>query len=197
MQNKKIIVLLPVFLLLWTQTHAQKGYYQLSVGGGYEHFTQMYKSAGWNLNIDGKYHITDYWYAAATLHCGVNNGTKTEYHEVYGITEKYRLDNTLREYLLGIGPGVNFLRDGNRWAYLHALIGYGWGEELKSEWGNNVPENIPVSFRNGLGGAISLGYDYQPNSWIFGAALNTYYIGDRINVSLNLKVGFFLSGIIF
>ncbi len=195
MLNKKIITSL-ILLLSVGQTYAQKGYYQLSVGGGYEHFTQMYKSAGWNVNIDGKYFVSDIWYAAATLHCGVNDGAKTEYHEVYGISEKYRLNNTLREYLLGIGTGINFLRDGNRWAYLHALIGYGWGEELKSKWGNNTPENIPTSFRNGLAGAVSLGYDYQPKSWIFGAALNTYYIGDRINVSLNLKIGFFLSGFI-
>lgn len=177
-----LVTLLWCSLSLWTR--AQAGYTQIDLQAGYELFPDMSCKSGYNLNIGMRYAFSDKYYASATLHAGINNGT---YQAVYA-GEPAQLDHTLREYMLGIGPGVYLYNGGNRWLYADLLVGYGFGEELKA---SSASQSTPLS---GFASAVRIGAEYQlTTGHVIGICAGGYLTGKQLRPAINLKYGLFLN----
>lgn len=163
---------------------AQAGYLHIELQGGYEYFSTMSNKSGFDFNIGCRYAFDDRYFAAAMLHSGINNGT---YEGMYA-GEKTDLDHTLREYMIGVGPGLYLYNGGNRWIYADLLAGYGFGEELKSSSDSRSESLEDFAL------ALHLGAEYQiSNGWVIGGCIGGYYVGGEIRPALNLKWGIFLN----
>lgn len=165
-------------------TFAQAGYTHVEIQGGYEMFPDMSKKSGLSLNLGARYSFNERYFVATMLHCGINNGS---YDGVYA-GEQTKLDHTLREYIIGAGPGIYLYNGGDKWIYTDLLVGYGFGEELKSS------ENSSSRSLSGFATAAQVGVEYQLNNGlILGSNIAGYYIGERISFSINLKCGVLLN----
>lgn len=164
---------------------AQAGYTHVELQGGYELFPNMSDKSGYGLNIGGRYTFNDRYFVAGILHCGINNG---KYYGMYA-GENTKLNHTLREYMLGAGPGIYLYNGGNQWIYADILFGYGFGEELK----DNATESISKSL-NSFATAVQCGVEYQLKSgWIIGVNIGGYLIDRNIRPIVCLKWGMFLN----
>ncbi len=182
----KLLRIFVIFLLFCysRENFAQNGYLHVELQGGYEYFSKMSDKSGYDFNIGCRYAFSDRYFAAAMLHSGINNGT---YEGLYA-GEIADLDHTLREYLVGIGPGIYLYNGGNRWIYADLLAGYGFGEELKSSAASHSKSLESFAI------AIHLGAEYQiANGWVIGAGIGGYYVGREICPAVNLKWGVFLN----
>lgn len=163
---------------------AQAGYTHVDLQAGYELFPDMSSKSGYNLNIGTRYALNDKYFIAATLHAGINNGT---YEGIYA-GEPTQLDHTLREYMLGIGPGLYLYNGGDRWLYADLLAGYGFGEELKSS------SDSQRTTLNGFASALRIGAEYQLKAGhIIGICAAAYLTGQQLRPAINLKYGLFLN----
>lgn len=183
--NFVIFVLLCLLTLLFaTDCRAQAGYLHVELQGGYELFHDMNNKSGYDYGIGCRYAFNDKFFASCLLHGGINNGT---YKGMYA-GEMINLDHTMREYMIGAGPGMYLYNGGNRWIFADILFGYGFGEELKS-----ASESIKKSL-NSFASAARIGVEYQLNNGII-IGLNTggYLVGGQIRPVLNFKVGAFLN----
>ena len=163
---------------------AQTGYPQLDLQAGYELFPDMSCKSGYTLNIGTRYAFTDKYFIAATLHAGINNGT---YEGIYA-GERTQLDHTLREYMLGIGPGLYLYNGGDRWVYADLLVGYGFGEQLKAS------SDSQCTTLNGFASALRIGAEYQLKAGhIIGICAAAYLTGQQLRPAINLKYGLFLN----
>ncbi|WP_294628472.1 outer membrane beta-barrel protein [uncultured Bacteroides sp.] len=182
MKPKALLTLLLLYVSVGCL--AQAGYTHIEVQSGYELFPDMSNKSGFGLNIGGRYAFNDNCFVAGMLHCGVNNGS---YNGMYA-GEMTKLDHTLREYMLGVGPGMYLYNGGDRWIYVDVLFGYGFGEELKDA---STCISRPL---NGFATAARCGVEYQlKNGWIVGANIGGYLVGKHIRPAICLKWGVFLN----
>ncbi len=176
-----------VLLLLFGCSAAcfpQAGYLHVELQGGYELFHDMSGKSGYDINIGCRYTLDNRFFAACMLHGGINDGT---YEGIYA-GEPTRLDHTMREYMIGVGPGVYLYNGGNRWIFADVMAGYGFGEELKSS-----SESETTSL-DGFAASARLGAEYQmKNGWVVGANVGGYLVGGTVRPAVNLKWGMFLN----
>ncbi|MDC2175205.1 outer membrane beta-barrel protein [Bacteroides thetaiotaomicron] len=182
----KLKPLFIIFLLFRTgmDCFSQEGYTHIELQGGYELFPDMSKKSGTSFNIGARYTFNEKYFVATLLHCGINNGT---YEGVYA-GETTKLDHTLREYMIGVGPGIYLYNGGNKWIYANILIGYGFGKELKTS------ANSTSGSLNSFATTSQVGIEYQLNNgWIIGANIGGYLVGGKIRPAACLKWGVLLS----
>lgn len=180
----KLLLLFGLFLWAGAKGSAQTGYTHVELQGGYELFPSMSNKSGFCLNLGARYAFSEKFFIASLLHCGINNGT---YEGVYA-GETISLKHTLREYMLGAGPGIYLYNGGNKWIYADVLFGYGFGEELKAS------ENSTSKSLNGFAAAVQLGIERQINNGlIIGVNTGVHLIGGKVSPSLCLKAGMFLN----
>ena len=90
----------------------------------------------------------------------------------------------MREYMLGVGPGIYLYNGGDQWIYADVLVGYGFGEELKSS------EDSERRSLNGLATAVQIGIERQTKSgWIIGINTGGFLVGGKIRPTVCLKCG--------
>ncbi|MCD8237378.1 MAG: outer membrane beta-barrel protein [Prevotellaceae bacterium] len=178
MKLKPLLILLS--FLIGMNSFAQTGYTHIELQGGYELFPDMSNKSGIGFNVGARYAFTEKYFVATLLHCGINNGS---YEGMYA-GETTKLDHTLREYMIGAGPGIYLYNGGNKWIYTDILVGYGFGEELKSS------ENSSSKSLNSLAVTVQTGAEYQLNNgWIIGANIGGYLVGGKIRPAICLKWG--------
>ena len=115
MKRTAFIILL--ILCAAAKSSAQEKLTHFEVYGGYECFPDMTNKSGWSINAGAGYAFTQKYYMAAMLHCGINNGKFTGMYA----GEKTRLSHNLREYMIGIGPGVYLYNGGDKWTPMCCL----------------------------------------------------------------------------
>ena len=81
-----------------------------SVFAGYEHFPELGKRNGYDIGVEYKNYMRKKFYFVANFHAGVNDGTKAVAYERDGINYRFDLHNSVRDYMLGIGLGYDFLQ---------------------------------------------------------------------------------------
>ena len=173
-----------LFLCIATKAFAQAGYTQIELQGGYELFPDMSKKSGVALNLGARYAFDERYFIAALLHCGINNGS----YEGEYTGETTSLKHTMREYMLGVGPGIYLYNGTDQWIYADVLVGYGFGEELKAS------EDSKTRSLNGLATAVQIGAERQTSAgWIFGANLGGYLVGGKVRPAVCLKCGAFFN----
>ena len=162
-----------------------------AVETGYELFAKTYRKSGWNINFNSRYYFGDKIYGAFLLHGGFCSGEKTGSYEVGGVLRDTPLRNELNEWMAGAGAGLDLYRSttGRTAVYLTGTVGYGMNTEEKE-----VSEAGSVSFfdrkHKGFAASVASGIDFKPGGSFFaGAAVNGYYIGDRVNFAVNLRLG--------
>ncbi|NPD90856.1 outer membrane beta-barrel protein [Xylanibacter muris] len=183
--NNHTCLLLGIFIFMIAATcRAQTGYLHIELQGGYELFHDMSNKSGYDINIGCRYAFNERFFAACTLHGGINNGT---YEGIYA-GEPTKLDHTMREYMIGAGPGIYLYNGGNKWIYADILAGYGFGEELKAS-----SESQSKSL-NGFASAARIGAEYQTkNGWIIGLNAGGYLVGGELRPAINMKFGVFFN----
>ncbi len=180
----KSLLLIPLFLYAVTACFGQAGYTHVELQGGYELFPDMSSKSGLGLNLGARYAFDEKYFIATLLHCGINNGS---YKDLYA-GETTKLKHTLREYMIGAGPGIYLYNGGSEWIYTDILIGYGFGEELKAS------ENSRRRSLNGLASAIQIGVERQTESgWVVGMNLGGYLVGGNIRPAISVKCGALLN----
>lgn len=153
------------------------------IQAGCEYMYEMSRKPGVAVDVGGRIGITDKYYAAASLHAGINNG----YYTVEDDGEQMQREDNLREYMLGIGPGVYLYSEGDRWINAELLMGYGFGERTSQKIAEN---DRPL---NGFAAAFRIGTEFaMSNGLIWGLNTAAYCIGKKIHPAINLKIGFFL-----
>ena len=201
----KLIVrigLLAVFLCGIGSVSAQKRRFYIAAEGGWQAFAKTYCTSGWNAAVDGRYYIGNRIFAAAQFHIARVNGTVGKTFLREGALDSDRLRQRVQEYMIGAGFGVNLIRYSNNWVHLTVLGGYGFGEEYR-EVLRKYPSDDGFAgavspheydgrtFRNGFAAAAALGYDRRLNCDLtLGGAVGCYYIGGRVNVAVNFKIGY-------
>lgn len=176
----KLLLLFLLFFSAVTNSFAQVGYTHIELQGGYELFPNMSNKSGISLNMGARYAFDERYFAAALLHCGINNGS---YDGLYA-GEITKLKHTLREYIIGVGPGVYLYNGGDKWIYADILVGYGCGEERKAS------ENSTSRSLNGFATIVQVGVERQLNSgWIIGVNMDGYLVGGKIRPAVCLKCG--------
>lgn len=176
----KLFLLFPLFLYVGTNSFAQVSYTHIELQGGYELFPDMSKKSGTSLNMGIRYAFDERYFIAALMHCGINNGS---YKGLYA-GEITNLKHTLREYMIGVGPGIYLYNGGNKWIYADILIGYGFGEELK------VSENSTSQSLNGFATTVQVGIERQTNrGWIIGVNMGGHLVGGKLRPEVCLKCG--------
>lgn len=179
MKLKSFLLFLPL-LFVGTGALAQVGYTHIELQGGYELFPDMSKKSGGNLNFGVRYAFSERYFMATIMHCGINNGS----YEGQYAGEVTNLKHTMREYMLGVGPGIYLYNGGDQWIYADVLVGYGFGEELKSS------EDSERRSLNGLATAVQIGIERQTNSgWIIGINTGGFLVGGKIRPTVCLKCG--------
>ncbi len=157
MKLKSFLLFLPL-LFVGTGALAQVGYTHIELQGGYELFPDMSKKSGGNLNFGVRYAFSERYFMATIMHCGINNGSS----EGQYAGEVTNLKHTMREYMLGVGPGIYLYNGGDQWIYADVLVGYGFGEELKSS---------------------------EDSGWIIGINTGGFLVGGKIRPTVCLKCG--------
>lgn len=184
--NKIVMSLLFLSLMIVSaqECRAQAGYWHIELQGGYELFHDMSNKSGYDLGLGCRYGINERFYGAFMLHGGINNG---HYEGIYA-SEKTKLDHTMREYMIGLGPGMYLYNGGNSWIFAEILLGYGFGEELKS-----AEESTRKSL-DGFASAARIGVDFQiSNGLILGLNTGAYLVGGEVRPVVNVKVGMLLN----
>jgi len=180
----RILLLLPLFFCTGVAGLAQAGYTHIELQGGYEYFPDMSKKSGIGLNLGARYAFDEKFFIAALIHSGINNG---KYEGQYA-GETTKLKHTMREYMIGAGPGFYLYNGGDKWIYADLLVGYGFGEELKAS------ENSIRHSLNGLASAIQIGVERQADSgWIYGMNLGGYLVGGNVRPAISVKCGLLLN----
>lgn len=176
----RILLLLPLLFCTGIAGLAQAGYTHIELQGGYEFFPGMSNKSGIGLNFGARYAFDEKYYVAALIHSGINNG---KYEGLYA-GETTKLKHTMREYMVGAGPGFYLYNGGDKWIYADLLIGYGFGEELKAS------ENSTTKSLNSIASALRMGVEQQTDGgWIFGVNLGGYLVGGKIRPAICLKGG--------
>lgn len=101
---------------------AQADCFHVEFQARYEFFHVMSNKSGCDFNIGCRYAFDDRYYAALILHGGIDNGS---YKGVYA-GEITKLDHTMCEYMLGVGPEFYLYSDCYRWIYVDIIAGYGF-----------------------------------------------------------------------
>lgn len=167
-----------------------------SVFAGYEHIPEVRKGNGYNIGVEYKNYMRKKFYFVANFHAGVNDGTQTEAYERDGINYRFDLHNSVRDYMLGIGLGYDFLQRNRHSLYVQATVGLGTSEQ--SEDGivlspGGAYDMVKTFDENSTRFAVSAsaGYDYQLTPWLaLGVNYTGWQIGYEFKSSANLKVGF-------
>lgn len=180
-----ITALLAMMILLpLTECRAQAEYVHIELQGGYEWFHDMSNKSGYSIGIGSRYSFNNRYFVSCLIHAGINNGS---YDGVYA-GEQTKLDHTLREYMIGAGPGVYIYNGGDKWIFADLLLGYGFGEELKS-----ASESTSKTL-NGFASAARIGAEFQINNGlILGVNTGGYLVGGQVRPVLNLKLGMFIN----
>lgn len=180
---KRTILYTLLILCAAAKSSAQEKLTHFEVYGGYECFPDMTNKSGWSINAGAGYAFTQKYYMAAMLHCGINNGKFTGMYA----GEKTRLSHNLREYMIGIGPGIYLYNGGDKWIHADVLLGYGFGEETK-DGSDEAKRKSLDSFAT----AVRLGLEYQLNNGIIlGINAGGYYVGNEIRPAVCAKIGFY------
>ena len=162
-----------------------------AVETGYEFFAKTYRHSGRNIDFNSRYYFGNRVYGAFLLHGGFYSGGKRASYESGGAVRETRLRNELNEWMAGVGAGLDLFRSstGRSAVYLTAAVGYGQNTEEKEVLAAGSESSFDRRHK-GFAAALSSGYDFKPAEWLFvGAAVNGYYIGDRVNFAANLKIG--------
>jgi len=177
----KPLLLFQLFLLAETNNvSAQADYTHIELQCGYELSSYMSNKSGVSLNMGGRYAFSERYFVAALVHCGINNGT---YKGIYA-GETTDLKHTLREYMIGAGPGIYLYNGGNKWIYADVFVGYGFGEERKAS------ENSTSRSLNGFATAVQVGVERQTKGgWILGVNMGGHLIGGKVSPTVCLKCG--------
>lgn len=163
-----------------TKAFAQTGYTHIELQGGYELFPDMSKKSGGTLKFGARYAFDERFFMASMIHCGINNGS---YEGVYA-GETTSLKHTLREYMIGVGPGVYLYNGGDKWIYADILVGYGFGEELKAS------EDSERRSLSGFASAVQIGVERQTKGgWIVGVNAGAHLVGGKVRPDICLKCG--------
>lgn len=167
-----------------------------SVFAGYEHFPELGKRNGYDIGVEYKNYMRKKFYFVANFHAGVNDGTKAVAYERDGINYRFDLHNSVRDYMLGIGLGYDFLQVKRHSMYVQATVGLGTNEQYKD--GIVLSPSGAYDIVKTFGGvttrfaiSVSAGYDYQLTDWLaVGVNYTGWQIGYEFKSSANLKVGF-------
>lgn len=158
---------------------------------GYEFFTKTYRHSGHCIDFNSRYYFGDRVYGAFLLHGGFYSGGKSASYESGGTVRETRLRNELNEWMAGVGAGLDLYRSttGRSAVYLTGTVGYGQNTEEKEVLAAGAESRFDRKHK-GFAAVLSSGYDFKPAGWfIFGAAVNGYYIGDRVNFAANVRLG--------
>lgn len=191
--TKRIFITI-VLLSAAISASAQKKHAQAYLGAGYGIFSgDMYNAGGADFNIGIKYFATDYVFIDLTAQLGSSKGHKTQTINEPPTSE--RLEHTLAEYGIMLGPGYNLYNNGQSRLYVKAQAGYTWGHEYKDVWDavSRLPDSADTPYRPGFAAACSLGYDWQKagSAMSWGGKMNVYYIRGHAFATLNAQIGVF------
>lgn len=162
-----------------------------AVETGYEFFAKTYRHSGQSVDFNGRYYFGDRVYGAFLLHGGFYSGGKRVSYDVGGAQRETTLRNELNEWMAGIGAGLDLWRSstGRSTVYLTGTVGYGMNTEEKEVFVSGAESYFDRKHK-GFAAAVASGYDFKPAGCLFfGAAVNGYYIGDRVNFAANIRIG--------
>lgn len=191
---KKLLMLL--FLVSFPLfSFAQKGKNQFALFAGYEYFPEQWDGKGYNIGLEFKRYVSKRFYAATVFHAGINNGSHINNYESNNVTHSFYLHNSVRNYMLGFGPGFDILHLDKHQVYIQAAVGLASSEQKKD--GVEIsPDNRHTikTFEEKIlrfGLSTSVGYDYAITDWLtLGANYTGWYIGYDFNSSINGKISF-------
>ena len=198
---KKILIL--VLLLSLAQatfsqnTFSKKGDTQFSVLGGYAHFPELWARNGYNLGGEIKHYVKDRIFLVAGFHAGINNGSYLSVFSGYNNREySVNLNNSVRDYMLGIGLGGDVLSIGRHRIYVQGTVGLGNSNRQKDrvktdlvngEQVNTVQTKVYDYTRWAL--TLAAGYAYRATDWLaVGINYTGFQVGRNFNNGYNLKL---------
>ncbi len=167
-----------------------------AIFGGYEHFPEMRQGNGYNVGVEYKNYLRKRIYFVANFHAGVNDGGVVSEYDRDGIHYRFDLYNSVRDYMVGIGIGYDFLQRGKHKLYLQGTVGLGSSEQevdgivLSPGGAYDIVKTFEEkSTRYAI--SASAGYDYQLTRWLsVGVNYTGWQIGYEFKSSANVKVGF-------
>ncbi len=162
-----------------------------AVETGYEFFAKTYRHSGQSVDFNGRYYFGDRVYGAFLLHGGFYSGGKRVSYESDGVMRETVLRNERNEWMAGIGAGLDLYRSttGRSTVYLTGTVGYGLNTEEKEVFAAGAESYFDRKHK-GFAAAVASGYDFKPAGCLFfGAAVNGYYIGDRVNFAASVRIG--------
>ncbi len=163
--------------------------------GGYEHFPEQRKGNGYNVGIEYDRYLWKNIYAVMNFHAGVNDGQTSTSYIRDNVSYNFNLSNSVRDYMLGVGLGYDFLHRKRHTMYLQGTVGLGSSEEQKDyitispgAGYDMVDTQIDKSTRFAI--SVSAGYDYQLTKLVsIGINYTGWQIGYEYKNSANLKLG--------
>lgn len=169
---------------------------QFSIFGGYEHFPEMHVGKGYNVGIEYKHYMNKRFYAVANFHSGVNDGSEKAVYTNKGIDYNFDLHNSVRDYMLGFGIGVDLMHINRHKIYIQGTAGIGSSSVSKdgiSTSPTGAYDIVKTHEENSVRFAVSAsaGYDYQLTDWLsVGVNYTGWQIGYDYKNSVNAKLGF-------
>lgn len=194
----KQIILIILFTTSITNSFAQERM-QFSILGGYEHMDNedIASNAGYGIGAEFKYLFYKRLYTVANFHMGTNKDFKSR----TAIAEQGEVDFSMRwktnEYKVGIGLGVNILKQNKNNIYIQTTLGI---SHIKYSHPNITEHNPDVTIVNQNHNflkyttSISIGYNYKINKRFFvGLDYTGWWLIDyKYRHTCNTKIGVIL-----
>ena len=142
------------------------------------------------------HYIDNRSYVVANLHAGVNDGSKNTKYTSNEISYNVDLNNSVRDYMLGVGVGYDLLQINRNKLYIQGTVGIGSSDREKdgivtSPGGvyDIVKTFEEKSVRYAL--SVSFGYDFLLTEWVaVGVNYKGWQVGYEYTNSYNGKVSF-------
>lgn len=188
----KIIKFVILGLFSCVQVYAQNGKNQFAIQGGYEVFPHLSRVSGGNIGIEFKHYLNNRIYFLSNFHAGINDGSLDISYKNNNVLTDIELKNTQRDYMLGMGIGIDVFQKENHKVYVQSTVGLGSSTvryddfDLSSKIINTLENNY---IRYAL--SVSAGYDYRVTEYLaIGINYTGYQIGDNFDFkhTCNLKL---------
>lgn len=161
---------------------AQKEYSHFEAQAGYELFPDLKQKSGVTFGLGGRYNFNDRYFAAALLQYGMSIGNFGNSDDLFDTT-----DYSLREYMIGVGPGMYLFNWEDGWVYADVLLGYGRGLNT------DIPDYYSTGFLKKFAGAVQVGIEYVTvGDCIVGANISSFLLGGKFRASIGIKCGLLL-----